>query len=89
GQIIYEIAFAFEFVVAFLFTSTYTDYFSNHLLHTLMFAGLALVLLKIFLFDDLDLKWLAIDAIVLILLLITWRTSKEFSLFSMGIFVLG
>lgn len=89
GQIIYEIAFAFEFVVAFLITSTYTDYFSNHLLHTLMFAGLALVLLKIFLFDDLDLKWLAIDAIVLILLLITWRTSKEFSLFSMGIFVLG
>lgn len=89
GQIIYEIAFAFEFVVAFLITSTYTDYFSNHLLHTLMFAGLALVLLKIFLFDDLDLKWLAIDAIALILLLITWRTSKEFSLFSMGIFVLG
>lgn len=89
GQIIYEIAFAFEFVVAFLITSTYTDYFSNHLLHTLMFAGLVLVLLKIFLFDDLDLKWLAIDAIVLILLLITWRTSKEFSLFSMGIFVLG
>ena len=89
GQIIYEIAFAFEFVVAFLITSTYTDYFANHLLHTLMFAGLALVLLKIFLFDDLDLKWLAIDAIVLILLLITWRTSKEFSLFSMGIFVLG
>ena len=89
GQIIYEIAFAFEFVVAFLITSTYTDYFSNHLLHTLMFAGLALVLLKIFLFDDLDLKWLAIDAIVLILLLITWRTSKEFSLFSMGIFVFG
>ena len=89
GQIIYEIAFAFEFVVAFLITSTYTDYFSNHLLHTLMFVGLALVLLKIFLFDDLDLKWLAIDAIVLILLLTTWRTSKEFSLFSMGIFVLG
>ncbi len=89
GQIIYEIAFALECVVAFLITSTYTDYFSNHLLHTLMFAGLALVLLKIFLFDDLDLKWLAIDAIVLILLLITWRTSKEFSLFSMGIFVLG
>lgn len=89
GQIIYEVAFAFEFVVAFLITSTYTDYFSNHLLHTLMFVGLALVLLKIFLFDDLDLKWLAIDAIVLILLLITWRTSKEFSLFSMGIFVLG
>lgn len=89
GQIIYEIAFAFEFVVAFLITSTYTDYFSNHLLHTLMFAGLALVLLKIFLFDDLDLKWLAIDVIILILLLITWRTSKEFSLFSMGIFVLG
>lgn len=89
GQIIYEVAFAFEFVVAFLITSTYTDYFSNHLLHTLMFAGLALVLLKIFLFDDLDLKWPAIDAIVLILLLITWRTSKEFSLFSMGIFVLG
>lgn len=89
GQIIYEVAFAFEFVVAFLITSTYTDYFSNHLLHTLMFVGLTLVLLKIFLFDDLDLKWLAIDAIVLILLLITWRTSKEFSLFSMGIFVLG
>lgn len=89
GQIIYEVAFAFEFVVAFLITSTYTDYFSNHLLHTLMFVGLALVLLKIFLFDDLDLKWLAIDTIVLILLLITWRTSKEFSLFSMGIFVLG
>ena len=78
GQIIYEIAFAFEFVVAILITSTYTDYFSNHLLHTLMFAGLALVLLKIFLFDDLDLILLAIDAIVLILLLMNLRTSIVF-----------
>lgn len=89
GQIIYEIAFAFEFVVAFLITSTYTDYFSNHLLHLLMFVGLALVLLKIFLFDDLSPKWLIIDLIALAMLVITWRTSKEFSLFSMGIFVLG
>ncbi|MFR0610423.1 hypothetical protein ACLUWI_08130 [Limosilactobacillus mucosae] len=89
GQIIYEIAFAFEFVVAFLITSTYTDYFSNHMLHILMFVGLALVLLKIFLFDDLTPKWLVIDGLALLLLLLTWRTSKEFSLFSMGIFVLG
>ena len=89
GQIIYEIAFAFEFVVAFLITSTYTDYFSNHMLHLLMFVGLALVLLKIFLFDDLTPKWLIIDGLALLLLLLTWRTSKEFSLFSMGIFVLG
>lgn len=89
GQIIYEIAFAFEFVVAFLITSTYTDYFSNHMLHILMFVGLALVLLKIFLFDDLTPKWLIIDGLALLLLLLTWRTSKEFSLFSMGIFVLG
>ena len=89
GQIIYEIAFAFEFVVAFLITSTYTDYFSNHMLHILMFVGLALVLLKIFLFDDLTPKWLIIDGLALVLLLLTWRTSKEFSLFSMGIFVLG
>ena len=68
GQIIYEIAFAFEFVVAFLITSTYTDYFSNHMLHILMFVGLALVLLKIFLFDDLTPKWLIIDGLALLLL---------------------
>ncbi|MBD7895217.1 hypothetical protein H9564_05790 [Limosilactobacillus sp. Sa3CUN2] len=89
GQVLYEIAFAFYFVIAFLQTSTYTAYFPGNLLHQIAFLPLAIVLFKIIFFDSNTTKKVIINLLVFSLLFITWRTSGEFILFPMGIFVLG
>ncbi|EEJ40078.1 hypothetical protein [Limosilactobacillus vaginalis] len=89
GQILYEIAFAFYFVIAFLQTSTYTFYFPGNLLHQIAFIPLAIVLFKIIFFDSNTIRKITVNLLVLAILFITWRTSGEFILFPMGIFVLG
>ena len=89
GQIFYEVAFAFYFVIAFLQTSTYTFYFPSNLLHQIAFIPLAIVLFKIIFFDSNTIKKVTVNLLVLAILFITWRTSGEFILFPMGIFVLG
>ena len=89
GQILYEVAFAFYFVIAFLQTSTYTFYFPGNLLHQIAFIPLAIVLFKIIFFDSNTIKKITVNLLVLAILFITWRTSGEFILFPMGIFVLG
>lgn len=89
GQILYEVAFAFYFVIAFLQTSTYTFYFPGNLLHQIAFIPLAIVLFKIIFFDSNTIRKITVNLLVLAILFITWRTSGEFILFPMGIFVLG
>lgn len=89
GQILYEIAFAFYFVIAFLQTSTYTFYFPGNLLHQIAFIPLAIVLFKIIFFDSNTIRKITVNLLVLAILFITWRTSGEFIIFPMGIFVLG
>ena len=89
GQILYEGAFAFFFVIAFLQTSTYTSYFPGNLLHQIAFIPLAIVLFKIIFFDSNTVKKITVNLLFLAILFITWRTSGEFILFPMGIFILG
>lgn len=89
GQILYEVAFAFYFVIAFLQTSTYTSYFPGNLLHQIAFIPLAIVLFKIIFFDSNTVKKIKVNLLFLAILFITWRTSGEFILFPMGIFILG
>ncbi|WP_373841745.1 hypothetical protein [Limosilactobacillus sp.] len=89
GPTIYEIAFSFYFVIAFFQTSTYIDYFPSNFLHELSFIPLAMVLCKIFLLDRLNKRTLLFNLLVLALLGITWRTSGEYILLPMGIFILG
>ncbi|WP_124031628.1 hypothetical protein [Limosilactobacillus vaginalis] len=89
GQILYEVAFAFYFVIAFLQTSTYTSYFPGNLLHQIAFIPLAIVLFKIIFFDSNTVKKITVNLLFLAILFITWRTSGEFILFPMGIFILG
>lgn len=89
GRKIYELAFAIYFVIAFFQTSTYTYYFPGNLLHELSFIPLALVLFKIIFFDSSTVEKVAINLVILAVLFITWRTSGEFILFPLGIFILG
>lgn len=89
GPLIYEIAFSFYFVIAFFQTSTYTDYFPGNFLHVLSFIPLVMVLFKIFLLDRFDVKTVLFNLVMLALLVITWRTSGEYILLPMGIFILG
>lgn len=89
GRILYEVAFAFYFVIAFFQTSTYTFYFPGNLLHILSFIPIAIVLFKIVFIDSNTVSKATINFLILALLFITWRTSGEFILFPLGIFVLG
>ena len=74
GQIFYEVAFAFYFVIAFLQTSTYTFYFPSNLLHQIAFIPLAIVLFKIIFFDSNTIKKETVNILVIAILFITWRT---------------
>lgn len=89
SQSLYETAFIIYFVIAYLQTSTFTLLFDNHTLHRLSFIALALVLFKIFFFDRQNMKSLIVNMLLITFLLITWRTSDDYNLLSMGIFILG
>ncbi|EEU30551.1 hypothetical protein HMPREF0501_00929 [Limosilactobacillus coleohominis 101-4-CHN] len=89
GQFIYEIAFVYNTFLTFLSGTTATEYLSGQIIHLLSYLGIALVLYKIFFLDKINLKWLLLGVVILSLLVLTWRTSKDFSLFTMGIFILG
>lgn len=89
GNIIYEIAFIFCFTLSFLQTSLFTVFFSNNFLHYVSMIGIALVLFKIFFLDNNNIKTFIFNLLVLALLALTWRTSKDFTVLMMGIFVLG
>ena len=68
GQILYEVAFAFYFVIAFLQTSTYTSYFPGNLLHQIAFIPLAIVLFKIIFFDSNTVKKITVNLLFLSLI---------------------
>lgn len=89
GELIYEIGFVFYFVVAFLQTTTFLDYFGRNTLHDISYIGLAIILFKIFFIDNQKLSLFILNIVVLGLLVFTWRTSGEFTMLPMGILILG
>lgn len=89
GELIYKTGFIFYFIVSFLQTTTFFDYFGPNTLHRLSYIGLAVILFKIFFVDKQNISNFIINVLILILLVITWRTSGEFLMLPMGILILG
>lgn len=89
GQQLYLLGFTYFFTIAFLQTSMFLEFFGKNTLHDLSYLGLALILLKIFIFDKKSYIQYLATIIVLGILAITWRTSGEFTMLPMGILVLG
>lgn len=89
GEKIYEVAFIFCFTLSFLQTSMFTVFFPNNFLHYLSMLGIALVLFKVFFLDRQAPKSFILNLLVLALLALTWRTSKDFTVLMMGIFIIG
>lgn len=89
GEILYEIAFVYYFVIVFLQSSTYSDYFTPNTFHYLSYLALGLVLFKIFFLDEQKMPFFIFNIMCLGFLVLTWRTSQSFSLLPMGIFIIG
>lgn len=89
GQWIYEVAFVFYFSDMFLQFTTFMNFFAKSTFHMFSYLALALVLFKIFFIDEQKVKSFVLNLVFLGLLVLTWRTSSDFTLFSMGIFILG
>lgn len=89
GEFVYKIGFLFYFVFSFLETTTFLDYFGRNTLHRLSYIGLSFILFKIFFIDKQKLSNFIFNILMLGLLVITWRTSGEFLMLPMGLFILG
>ena len=89
GQLIYEVAFVFYFTDFFLQFTTFMDFFAKNTFHMFSYIALGMIIFKLFFIDQQTIKNFLIDIFVLGFLVLTWRTSSDFMLFSMGIFILG
>lgn len=89
GQLVYEIAFVFYFTDFFLQFTTYMNFFASNTFHMISYIALGLVIFKLFFIDQQTNRDFLINLLVLGLLVLTWRTSEDFMLFAMGIFILG
>ena len=89
GQSIYEAAFVFYFTDFFLQFTTFMNFFEKNTFHMFSYLGLGLVIFKLFFLDHQTTKRFIVNLLALGFLVLTWRTSSDFMLFSMGIFILG
>lgn len=89
GALVYEIAFVYFFVISFLQSSTYNDYFSPNVFHYLSLIALGLILLKIFFLDEQSIPIFIFNLLCIGLLVLTWRTSQNFALLPLGFFIIG
>ena len=88
-QLIYEVTFVFYFTDFFLQFTTFMDFFAKNTFHMFSYIALGMIIFKLFFIDQQTIKNFLIDIFVLGFLVLTWRTSSDFMLFSMGIFILG
>ena len=65
------------------------DFFAKNTFHMFSYIALGMIIFKLFFIDQQTIKNFLIDIFVLGFLVLTWRTSSDFMLFSMGIFILG
>lgn len=89
GALLYEIAFIYCFTVAFLQTTLFTAFFDKGLFRYLLMIGLLLVLFKIFFLDQQSIRTFCFNLIVLAILALTWRRASDFTMLTMGVFVIG
>lgn len=89
GALVYEIAFVYFFVISFLQSSTYNDYFSPNVFHYVSLTALGLILFKIFFLDKQSIPIFIFNLLCIGLLILTWRTSQNFALLPLGFFIIG
>lgn len=93
GEQLYLLAFAYCLVFLFIFTTTFTDYFPTRLLQLLSYLSLGMVFVKIYLFDNYDIKQLFGISFILLLVALSWRHSQSNTqsnmILYMMIFILG
>lgn len=89
GSIVYEIAFIYCYTISFLQTTLFISFFNKSLFHFLVMPGLLLVIFKIFFLDEQRIRSFLMNLLLLALLILTWRTSTDFTLLTLGIFIIG
>ncbi|MEY8441575.1 hypothetical protein AALA17_02800 [Lactobacillaceae bacterium 24-114] len=88
-QVLYEISFSIFLFASILQYSTFMSFFSHNLFHYFMYIGLGILYFKIFFIDKPSAKEFFLKVAVLGLLVLIWRKSSDFTLFTMGTYILG
>lgn len=88
-QVLYEISFSIFIFASILQYSTFMSFFSHNLFHYFMYIGLGILYFKIFFIDNSSVKEFFLKVVVLGFLVLIWRKSSDFTLFTMGTYILG
>lgn len=89
GEQVYLIAFSFLLFISFLMTTTFTDYFHTRPLQLLSYLSVALVILKIYLFDHHNIRMLLIITLILAFAVISWRKSQSYLILDVVTLIVG
>ena len=89
GRKIYYFAFLYYYVISFLRFTTFTPVISINLLSRLSYLAVLLLLVKIYVFDELKLKKLLVYSIIILLAFISWRHTQAVDILAYTLFVLG
>lgn len=89
GRGIYYFAFLYYYVISFLRFTTFTPIISINLLNRLSYLAIVLLLLKIYVFDGLELKSQLIYSVIIFLAFLSWRNSQAVDILVYTLFILG
>lgn len=89
GAALYEVAFIYCFTLSFLQSTLFITTFSPKLLHYFTLLGLGLILFKLFFLDTHSVRNFIFNIVILGILVITWRTTDQFIIMTMGVFIIG
>jgi len=89
GEQVYLVAFSFMLFISFLMTTTFTDYFHTRPLQLISYAGVGLLVLKIYLFDHHDATKLIVITLLLGVAFLSWRKSQSYLILDMMALILG
>lgn len=89
GKNIYYFAFLYYYVLSFLRFTTFTPIISINLLSRLSYIAIVLLLLKIYVFDNLNWKNILLYSAIILLAFISWRNSQAVDILVYVLFILG
>lgn len=89
GSKIYFVAFLIYFLLAFLATSTFTQYVPSKIINMTGYLAVGLIIVKIYLFDSYKAKQLIIVTAGLLIAIISWEKTKSNLILMMMTFILG
>lgn len=89
GQEIYIVAFMLYVFLAFISTSTFTQYIPSKIINLSSYISVGLIILKIYLLDQFKWKHLLYITLGLIIAGISWQNTKSTLILLMVVFILG